>query len=225
MSSLINKTASVMHSQHGWFVSDSLTNAEVGAWGTKDGDLFEPLGDLKTINKGVPDPNVETIARTNRWFLDKGASHGNWVVGAKDKLGLASLSISIEFDEKYAIACYLAKYDEVSMKNLEAIGNALAELYRKPGKDWKLNRKWVYTGLHVNSGFILMSLEKNVKLTLTGKGTVDVHGVPVDIEVSGLQTSSKTSAELADLKGVTPFCKLAETTDSLFAKAGWRQIG
>lgn len=225
MSSLINKTGNVMHSQHGFFVSDSLSNANCGKWGTKDGDLIEPLGDLKDVNNGVPNPTTNSIERTNRWFVDKGVSQGKWTVGAKDKLGIASLSTTIEFGSKYGIACYLAKYKEVSMTNLDSVGDALAELYRKAGKDWKLNRKWVYMGLHVESGFILMSLDNDVKVTLTGKGTVDVHGVPVDIEVSGLQTSSKTSAELASLAGVTPFCKLAEVHDPVFSKAQWRQIG
>ncbi|MBM3764120.1 MAG: hypothetical protein FJW32_01900 [Acidobacteria bacterium] len=223
--SLINKTASVMHSQHGWFVSDSFTDAPVGSWGTKDGDLFEKLGLLKDVNKGVPDPVLETIPRTPRWFLDNGVSTGTWKVGAKDKTGLASLSITLEFSSKYSIACFLSSYDEIQMRNTDPVGDALSALYREPGKDWKLNKKWVYTGLRVKSGFIVMSLEKDTKVTISGKGTVSVSGVPVDLQVSGLQTSGKSSAELTGLDGVTPFLKLAEVFDPIWQKADWHQIG
>lgn len=222
---LLSKTASVMHRQHGWFVADSFTNAPVGKWGTKDGDLFEVLGDLKDVNMGVPDPVKHSVSRTPRWFLDNGVSYGNWQVKGADKGGVASLSIKVEFSSKYSIACFLSSYTEVQMDNLDAIGDALAELYREKGKDWKLNRKWVYTALQVQSGFILMSLEKDTAVTLTGQGTVNVSGVPVDINVDGFQSSASSSVEMVGLEGVTPFIKLAEVYDPVFSKADWRQIG
>ncbi len=51
-------------------------------------------------------------------------------------------------------------HTEVQMEHLEKVGPALVDLYHKPGKDWKLNQKWVYTGLQVTSGFFGMSREK-----------------------------------------------------------------
>src|SRR5687768_9101323 len=89
MSSILNKTARVFHRQHGFFVSDSWTDAPVGKWGTKDGDLFEVLGDLKDVNIGVPDPKKHSIARTPRWFLDEGVSVGKWTVKGGVPGGLA----------------------------------------------------------------------------------------------------------------------------------------
>ena len=71
MSSLLNKTASVMHKQHGYYVSDSWTDTPVGSWGTKDGDLFERIGALKDVNRGVPDPQTRTITRTRFRYRDR----------------------------------------------------------------------------------------------------------------------------------------------------------
>jgi len=222
---LIEKSANTMHRQHGWFTSDSYTNAPPGSWGTLDNNLFERLGDLRTVNQGVPDPKLHTIARTPRWFLDSGVTVGNWINKGAVPGGLASLAIKLEFDSKYAIACFLSEYNEVQMDNLDAIGDALVDLYRNPGKDWKLNRKWVYTALEVKSGFILMSYEKNTTITLSGQGVVNVSGVPIKLNVDGFVSSAPSSVEMVGLDNITPFCKCCEVTDPIFSKADWRQIG
>src|SRR5262249_50070413 len=223
--SLLSTTANVMHRQQGWFVSGSFTNAPVGRWGTKDVHLFEPLGNLKDVNMGVPDPVTNSVSRTPLWFLDDGVQCGNWQVKGTDPTGLASISVKVEFSSQFSIACFLSSYAEVQMANLDAIGDALAELYRRPGKDWKLDRKWVYTGLRVDSGFIVMSREKNTTVTLAGRGTVDVSGVPVRLELDGFVSSASASVEVQGLEGVTPFVKLCEVYDPVFSKADWRQIG
>jgi hypothetical protein len=223
--SLLSKTADVMHRQHGWFVTDSFTDASGDPWGTKDGHLFEVLGRLKDVNEGVPDLVTHSVSRSPRWFLDEGVSIGNWQVKGADAAGLASLSVKLEFSSEFSIACFLSSYSERQMDNLPAIGVALAELYRKPGKDWKLDRKWVYTALQVHSGFIVMSLKKNTAVTLSGRGTVNVSGVPVKLELNGFVSSASSSAEVQGLEGVTPFVKLCEVYDSAFSKANWRQIG
>jgi hypothetical protein len=179
--SLLNKTASLMHRQHGWFVSDR--------------------------------------------FIDNGTSHGNWQVKGADKTGLASLSINLKFSSKYSIACYLSSYTEVHLRNSEAVGNALADLYRKKGNDWKLNQLWVYTALHVKSGFIVMSKEKDIDVTLSGQGTVSASGVPIDINVDGFLSSASSSVEMVGLAGISPLIKLAKLKDGPFSKADWHQIG
>jgi hypothetical protein len=222
---LIEKAAHTMHNQHGWFSSDSYTNAPTGSWGTKDGDLFECLGNLRSVNLGVPDPVLHRIPRTPRWFLDSGVSVSPWSVKGSVPGGLASLSVTLEFSSKYSIACFLSEYTEVTMDNLDAVGDALVELYRKPGKDWKLNRKWVYTSLEVQSGFILMSREKDTRVTLAGQGTLNASGVPITISVDGFVSSASSSVEMVGLEQITPFDKLCEVYDPAFSRADWRQIG
>jgi len=223
--SLLSTTANVMHRQHGWFVSDSFTDAPVGEWGTRDGHLFEPLGQLKDVNMGVPDPVTSSLPRTPQWFLDEGVTNGDWQVKGAVPGGLASLSVKIGFSSQYSIACFLSSSTEVQMQNLDAVGDALAELYRRPGKDWKLDRKWVYTALRVNSGFIVMNREKNTTVTLTGRGTVNASGVPIQLDVNGFVSSASSSVEVVGLDGVTPFVKLGEVYDPVFSKASWHQIG
>jgi hypothetical protein len=222
---LLEKAANTIHRQHGWFTSDSFTNAPVGSWGTKDGDLFERLGDLKSVNLGVPDPVLHSVPRTPRWFTDSGVSVGAWAVKGAVPGGLVSLEVKVEFDSKYSIACFLSAHTEVQMDNLDRVGDALVDLYRKPGKDWKLSRKWVYTALTVQSGFIVMSRDKNIAVTLAGKGQVNVSGVPVQINVDGFISSASSAVEIVGLENITPFGKLCEVCDSLFARADWRQIG
>ena len=222
---LIEKAARTMHNQHGWFTSDSFTDAPTGSWGTKDGRLFERLGDLKGVNQGVPNPKLHTVARTPRWFLDSGVSVGNWITKGAVPGGLASLSVKLEFDSKYSVACFLSEHSEVQMDNLDAVGDALVDLYRKSGKDWKLNRKWVYTALKVQSGFILMSRDKNTKVTLSGQGTINASGVPIKLNVDGFVNSSSSSVEMVGLENITPFLKLCEVYDPALARADWRQIG
>ena len=225
MSSLLNKTASVMHKQHGYFVSDGWKDAPMGSYGTKDADVYEGLDQIKNVDKGVPDPITHSIVRTPRWFLDDGVSTGNWKVGAGVPGGLVSLSVTVEFSSKYSIACFLSSYNEVRMDNTDAVGDALAALYREKGTDWKLNRKWVYAALKVNQGFIVMSQEKDTKVTLSGKGTVNASGVPVTIDVAGFQSGATSSVEFVGLDGISPFVNLAEVYDPIFRKADWRQIG
>jgi hypothetical protein len=223
---LIEKAAHMMHSQHGWFMSDSLNDAPVGSKGTKDGDLFERLGDLKSLNMGVPDPILHSVSRTPRWFTDSGVTVGNWTVKGAVPGGLASLAVKLEFSSQYSVACFLSSYNEVNMtENLDKVGAALVDLYHKPGKAWKLNQKWVYTGLQVTSGFIVMSREKNTALTLSGQGQLNVSGVPIQINVDGFVSSASSSVEMVGLDNITPLLKLCEVYDPILAKAWWRQIG
>lgn len=223
--SLLSKTANVMHKNHGYFVSDGWKDAPVGFYGYRDGDRFEPVASLKSVNKGVPDPNFTVIERTPRWFMDQGVSASNWKVGAGVPGGLVGLSVTLDFDTKYGIAVFLAKYSEVRLKNPDPVGDALVELYRDKGNDWKLNRKWVYSGLKVETGFVVMGLEKDTKVTLEGRGIVDVSGVPVSLDIASFQGSRMSSIEFVGLDGITPFVNLAEVYDSAFKKADWRPFG
>lgn len=222
---LFEKAAETIYRQHGWYTSDSGTHAGAGKWGTVDRHIFEPLGDLKSVNLGVPDPVLHTIPRSPRWFVDSGVTIGDWVVKGGVPGGLVSLSVRLEFDSRYSIACFLSAHDEVQITNLDAIGDALVELYRKPGKDWRLNRKWIYTALHVKSGFIVMSRDKNITVTLSGQGTVNASGVPVTINVDGFVSSASSSVEMIGLENISPFGKPCEVRDPLFARADWHQMG
>jgi hypothetical protein len=224
--SLLNKTADLVHKNHGYFVSDGFANAECGSYGERDSHVFERMGNLSAINDGVPDPVLTRLTnRDPRWFKDNSASVGNWKTGAKVPGGLVSLSVNINFSAKHSVACFLAEYDEVQLKNAEAIGDALAELYRKKGNDWTIKRKWVINALDVKGGFIVMSNEKDMSVTVSGTGTVNVYGVPVKFNLDGVQTGSSASAEKIGLKGISPFGRLAEVKDSLFKKATWGPLG
>lgn len=224
--SLLNKTADLMHRERGYFVSNGFANAECGSYGERDSHVYERLGNLKAVNGGVLDPVVKRLGnRDPRWFMDKSASAGNWQVGAKVPGGLVSLSVKVSFSAKHAVACYLGSYDEMQLDNSERIGDALAELYRKKGNDWTLKRKWAIGALEVKSGFIVMSSQKDVAVTVTGTGTVSASGVPITFELGGLQGGQSSSVEMIGLKGITPFVLLAEVKDGLFSKATWGPLG
>jgi len=161
--SLLDKTADLMHRERGYFVSNGFANAECGSYGERDSHVYERLGNLKGVNGGVPDPVVDRLTgRDPRWFMDKSASSGKWQVGAKVPGNLFSLSVKVSFSSKNAVACYLADYDEMQLKNSDRVGDALAELYRRKGNDWQIKRKWVIGALEVKSGFIAMSEDKDV---------------------------------------------------------------
>lgn len=178
---LIEKAANMIHKNQGWFSSDSYGDAKPGSWGTKDTDLFERLGDLKTV-KGIPDPTFELpILRTPRWWTDEAATVSPWTVKTVVPGGLSSLEVKLEFSSKYSVACYLAEYNEVKMANLDPVGDALVELYRKSGKDWKLSYKWVFSALEVKSGFIVMAKEKNSTVTLSGQGVLSAGVFPLKL--------------------------------------------
>ncbi len=224
--SLLNKTADLMHRERGFFVSNGFANAECGSYGERDGNVFERLGNLKAVNAGVPDPVVDRLSdRDPRWFMDKAASAGKWKVGAKVPGDLVSLSVDVSFSSKHAVACFLADYDEMQLKNSERIGDALAELYREKGNDWTIKRKWAIGALEVKGGFIVMSNEKDSKVTIAGTGTVNVYGVPVTFELGGVQGGSSSSVEMIGLRNITPFVLLAEVKDSAFKKATWGPLG
>ena len=174
---------------------------------------------------GVPDPITHSVSRTPRWFTDSGVTVGTWTVKGTVPGGLASLAVKLEFSSQYSVACFLSSYTEVQMDNLEKVGPALVDLYHKPGKDWKLNQKWAYTGLQVTSGFIVMSREKSTTVTLSGQGELNASGVPIHINIDGFISSAASSVEMDGLDNITPFLKLCEVYDPIFTKAWWRQIG
>ncbi len=227
---LIDRVARTMHSQQGWWVSDSFTDSPTGSWGTVDGYLFERLGHLKDVGHGVPAPLTHTIEKGPTWYRDSGVTVGKWKVGAT--VGpIAEVSVDVEFTSKYGIACFLSSSTETQLDNTSDIGDALCALVdAKVGlkdKKWKTARKWVYTSLAVKTGFIAMSQESNVKVTLSGKGKVNASGVPVDIDVAGFIDSSTGAAQMEDLSGRSPFIKLCGVYDPLgpLTTAVWRQIG
>lgn len=224
--SLLNKTADLMHRERGYFVSNGWANAECGSYGERDGHVYERLGNLKSINDGVPDPIVDRMEdREPRWFMDKAASKGEWKIGGKVPGDLVSLSVTVSFSANNAVACFLADYDEMQLRNSEKIGDALAELYRKKGNDWTLKRKWAIGAIEVRGGFILMSREKDISVTVTGSGTVNASGVPVTFQLGGIQGGKASSVEMIGLKNMTPFVLLAEVKDGLFSKATWGPLG
>ncbi|TQF84854.1 hypothetical protein FK498_01330 [Elioraea sp. Yellowstone] len=224
--SLLNKTADLMHRERGYFVSNGFANAECGSYGERDSHVYERLGNLRQVNGGVPDPVVDRLGpRDPRWFMDRSASAGRWQVGAAVPGGLVALSVRLTFSAKHAVACYLASYDEMQLRNSEQIGDALAELYRRKGNDWTLKRKWAIGALEVKSGFIVMSNEKDVEVTLTGTGTVSASGMPITFDLGGVQGGRSSSVEMIGLKGITPFVLLAEVKDGLFSKATWGPLG
>ena len=224
--SLDNKTADVFKRQFGWYVSEGFADADVGAYGTKDGNTFEYMDTLSHLGHGVPDPKVLSEPRQPTWFMEEGASHGGWQVGGKLPGGKVSLSIKLEFKSNNTVACFLSSYDERWIDNGDAVGDAIVKLYRESGHDWRLTRKWVARALRVTSGFVMMSLDKDVSFTLSGSGKVNVSGVPVEIDVAGFQQSATSSVEFKGLAGVAPFLKLAEVYDRLgFNNADWHPIG
>lgn len=224
--SLLNKTADLMHRERGFFVANGWATAECGSYGERDAHVYERLGNLKQVNGGVPDPVVDRLGGFGpRWFIDKGASAGNWQVGAKVPGGLFGLSVKLTFSSKHAVACFLADYEETQLRNSETVGDALAELYRKKGNDWTIKRKWAIGGMEVKSGFIVMSNEKDVSVTLAGQGTVSASGVPITFDLAGVQSGRSSSIEMIDLKGKAPFVLLAEVKDGLFSKATWGPLG
>lgn len=224
--SLLNKTADLMHRERGYFVSDGWANAECGSWGERDGHVYERLGNLKGINAGVPDPVVDRLGgRDPIWFADKTANNGNWQVGGKVPGNLFSLSVKLTFSSKHSVICFITDYDEMQLRNSERIGDALAELYRKKGNDWTLKRKWAIGALEVRGGFIAMSNEKDVEVTVTGTGTVNAWGVPVQFQFGGTQGGKSGSVEVRGLSNTTPFVRLGELKDGLLSKATWGPLG
>lgn len=222
---LIERVANVIHKNQGWYVSDSFTDAPLGSWGTRDGDLFEKLGMLKDVNMGVPDPISHSIVRTPRWFVDSGVTVGAFNVHGKAPSADVAIDVKITFSSQYSVACFLSEYTEVQMDNTDPVGDALVALYRRSGTDWRLSKKWVYTSLKVVSGFIVMSRERNTSVTLSGRGTVNASGVPIKINADGFVNSASASVETIGLENITPFVKLCEVYDPLFAAADWRQMG
>ena len=113
----------------------------------------------------------------------------------------------------------------MQLENAERIGDALAGLYREKGNDWTLKRKWAIGAIEVKSGFIVMSNEKDVSVTLAGTGTVSASGVPITFDLGGVQGGKSSSVEMIGLKRITPFVRLAEVKDGLFSKATWGPLG
>jgi hypothetical protein len=174
--SLLSKTADPMHRERGCFVSNGFTDAERGSYGERDAHVHGRLGNLEQVNAGVPDPVLDRLAKRDpRWFMDRSASVGTWQSGVKVPGGAVSFSVKVSFSSKHAVGCYLASYDEMQLRNSQAVSDALAKLYCKKGNDWTLKREWAIGAVELRSGFIAMSNAKEVAVTLAGTGTMSAR--------------------------------------------------
>jgi hypothetical protein len=82
----------------------------------------------------------------------------------------------------------------------------------------------VTTALKVQGGFIVMGLDSASSVTVSGSGVVNAAGVPVQLDVAGLQFKRQGAVEFVSLGGISPFLKLAEVYDPIFQKADWRAM-
>lgn len=72
--------------------------------------------------------------------------------------------------------------------------------------------------------FIVMGMDSASSVTVSGSGVVNASGVPVQLDVAGLQFKRQGAVEFVSLGGISPFLKLAEVYDPVFQKADWRAM-
>jgi hypothetical protein len=151
----------------------------------------------------------------------------NGSVGFKTVLGAAGTGangqIEISFKEKDAVFVRLEELSVEEVGNIARLEEFLIDVYKRSGKDWQLSNV-IVTKRYVSRRFLIMvSQEKDSRVTLSGKVSRVVTGA-ADINLKDLTVTNKRGSVVIydymnpgnspDLK--TPLIGLSELKDSLF---------
>jgi hypothetical protein len=207
-----------MQKQLGYFAAWSPSAYyELGDYADMQGDQFEKLGNIK---KWIT-PKASSRASGSIYYVSSGDVSVNLDFGAADATKQSKVDLKVSFDKKYSIFFLAQETTTVGTQNLEPVGDKIVDIYKKDGKDWKLGYVWIEEIIKATFLTVLISVESNVSVTLSGKLPVSSMGAPVaNLDLSNFSvTKNKSATAVYQVADATPLFRLYEVKDPITKKA------
>lgn len=190
----------------------------LGDYGEMDGKMFKKLGNIRRfgidIRKKVHDSGPFD-------YNSSGSVALGLDVGAKDAKGDYAVDLKLGFSKEKSILFMADGVTTERIENIGAVGDALVDLYKERGKDWKLSYVVITELKRVSSGLVVISSDSDCKVTVSGKAAIKKDGAKLgDLDLRDLSvqvTKGKAFTQTLSAKS-TPLFQLHEVKDPLLKK-------
>lgn len=190
---------------------------QLGDYGTMQGDQFEKLG---SISKWItPKPLCKSSG--SMYYVSTGDVSVNVDFGVADVTKQMAVDLKISFARKSSLFFLAQETTTVTTQNLEAVGDKIVSIYHQKGKDWRLEDVWIAELIEAEYLTVLIALESNASVTLSGKLPLQYAGVPIaNLDLRNFSVT-KGMASVSQFKGanVTPLFRCYEVKDPITKKA------
>jgi hypothetical protein len=191
----------------------------LGDYGELDGRVFKRLGNI------TDDFN---IAIQSEQFDDKEVSHtSEGAVAVKveaevDSQGRVNgtAKLNVDFDKSDALFFQAVGVRTQRIKNMKQVGDALIAVYKRRGREWRLNMAVITELRRADNVVALISKKRNVGVGLRGKVKAGKEQNPTTIDLRDLSVTVQNSdvSTFTDNNGATPLFTLHQVRDPLTSK-------
>jgi hypothetical protein len=194
------------------------TNFRLGDYGEFAGCIFKRIGNITddfgiSLQEEVTDDDEIT-------FTSKGVVNVDLKVEV-DSQGRAtgSAKLNVQFNRDNAVFFLATGIKTRRVANMKAMGDALIAVYRRPGKDWRLNMA-VITELKTARELVALISRKNrAALGLRGKVKVGKNKpTTVDLQALEVEVNNSDVVNFLDENGSTPLFRLHQVRDPATGK-------
>lgn len=194
------------------------TRYELGDYGDMQGKQFEELGNIRAWVTSKPRSERNG---TSMYYTSKGDVSVNVDWGAADATKQASVDLKISFGKKSSIFFLAQDTTTVTTQNLAQVGDKIVDVYKQSGNAWKLSYVWIEELIEAEYLTVLIALESNVSVTLSGKLPISYKGVPVaNLDLRNFSvTRNASSVSYFHGSNLTPLFRLYEVKDPVTKKA------
>ncbi|MCA8957857.1 MAG: hypothetical protein KDC87_17405 [Planctomycetes bacterium] len=212
--------AKEIHKQLDYFAAWDPTNKfSLGDFGQMEGKVFKRLGNVKKFGIQF---TTEKFASGPITYTSSGNTNVNVDVGAKDKNGKNQVDVKVTFSKTKSILLQVEGVTTERIKNIGKFGDALVDLYKAKGKDWKLSYVVITEVKRSKGGCVLISKEADSKVTLSGKAEIKKSGAKLaDVDLRDFSvgvTKGKVYGQPWNSE-CTPLFQLHEVKDPITKKA------
>ncbi|MBL8896383.1 MAG: hypothetical protein JNM84_02090 [Planctomycetes bacterium] len=191
---------------------------DLGDYGEMDGKMFKKLGNIKRFGINIRKKTYESGPFD---YSSSGAISLGLDIGAKDSKGDYSVDLKLDFSKEKSILFMADGMTTERIENIGAVGDALVELYKEKGKDWKLSYVVITEVKRASSGLVVISQDADTKVTVSGKAAIKKDGAKIaDIDLRNLAvqvTKGKAFTQTLSAES-TPLLQLHEVKDPLLKK-------
>lgn len=190
----------------------------LGDYGELDGKVFKRLGNI------TDDFNISIQSEQ---FDDRELSHTSegavavQVEAEVDAQGrtTGTAKLEVDFDQSNALFFQAVGVKTQRIKNMKQVGDALIAVYKRRGREWRLNMAVITELRRADNVVALISKKRNVGVRLRGRiqagkqnpTTVDLRDLSVTVQNSDVST-------FTDNNGATPLFTLHQVRDPLTSK-------
>jgi hypothetical protein len=128
--------------------------------------------------------------------------------------------LNVDFDKSDALFFQAVGVRTQRIKNMKQVGDALIAVYKRRGREWRLNMAVVTELRRADNVVALISKKRNVGVGLRGKVKAGKEQNPTTIDLRDLSVTVQNSdvSTFTDNNGATPLFTLHQVRDPLTSK-------